>query len=70
MDIKPLTDKEKQDAVMSVFANVQMILKINGYDLGEFNSNLQNAILMIYQQGLKDAGKMLGVTEKEINETI
>ena len=53
--MKELTEKEKQEAVEATTGKIASILAINGISLTELSAKMLASVVMIYQQGLKDA---------------
>ena len=54
-----LTEKERQKADQEIFEKIVNILKVNGIDCFRLDSKLISALVMLYQQGVKDAKELL-----------
>ena len=54
-----LTEKEKQKAVEEATQKISDILKVNGLSLLDLDAKMRMSVIMIYQQGLKDAKDLL-----------
>ena len=54
-----LTEQEKKEAELYTIGKIEFILKTNELSIADLNPRLLVAMVMIYQQGLKDAKDLL-----------